>query len=238
MIGLFPFIFKSGASALAMMTIQEVLKRSGSDPAKQATTTTKVQGSSMGYDIVGAELESLIAGLDDDDMGGIGSEESLLDALSVSGAGTTDIIGAVRRARKQGAAQAVAAIANRNAGAVVDRGVSKRRRMPIGFAPTNIAAASSGTVPGQPQNLFRTERLVIPSDIAFDLGITDLKVGNQSQFAQSNEVPAVLFSEVAINTGVEFDTAEVGNQISIICRNKDTVNAVEFTAAAVGTVAK
>jgi hypothetical protein len=234
MIGLLPFIFKTGASALAFMTMQEIFKRSGSDPAKHATTT-KVQGTHMGFDIVGAGLEGLIAGLDDDDFGGIGDDSALLDALSVSGSGTHDIIGAAER---RGAAKAVAAIKSRSAAAVVDRGVSKRRRMPIGFAPTNIAAASSGTVPGQPQNLFRTERLVIPSDIAFDLGITDLKVGNQSQFAQSNEVPAVLFSEVAINTGVEFDTAEVGNQISIICRNKDTVNAVEFTAAAVGTVAK
>ena len=189
----------------------------------------------MSFDIVGASLENLIAGLDDDSFGGIGSDESLLDALSISGSGTTDIIGAAER---RGAQKAVAAIAAKRGAAVVDRGVSKRRRMPIGFAPTAIAAASSGTIPGQPQNLFRTERLVIPSDIAFDLGITDLKVGNQSQFAQSNEVPAVLFSEVAINTGVEFDTAEVGNQISIICRNKDAVNAIEFTAAAVGTVAK
>lgn len=233
MIGLLPFIFKTGASALAFMTMQEVFRRSGADPAKQATTT-KVQGTSMGYDIIGAGLESLIAGLDDD-MGGIGSEEALLDALSVSGSGTTDIIGA---AEARGARKAVAAIAAKRGAAVVDRGVSKRRKMPIGFAPTSIAAGSSGTIPGQPQNLFRTERLVIPSDIAFDLGVTDLKVGNQSQFAQSNEVPAVIFSEVAINTGVEFDTAEVGNQISLICRNKDTVNAVEFTAAAVGTVAK
>lgn len=184
----------------------------------------------MSYDIVGADLEGLISGLGDD--------ESLLDAMSVSGgsqmiagSGMQEIIGAAVK-------QTIRNIAAKNAGAVIDRGVSKRRRMPIGFAPTTIAAASSGTIPGQPQNLFRTERLVIPSDIAFDLGITDLKVGNQSQFAQSNEVPAVLFSEVAINTGVEFDTAEVGNQISIICRNKDAVNSVEFTAAAVGTVAK
>ena len=79
---------------------------------------------------------------------------------------------------------------------------------------------------------------MIPSDIAFDLGVTDLKVGNSSQFVQTTEVPAVLFSEVAINTGVEFDTAEVGNQISVSVRNKDAVNDVTFTAAAVGTVAK
>lgn len=192
----------------------------------------------MSYDIIGAEIESLIAGLDDDDEGGIGSDESLLDALSVSGTGTSEIIGAERRGMRRGAQAAVKAIAQRNAGAVIDRGASKRRKMPIGFTPTTIVANGSGVIPGNPQNLYRTERIIVPSDIAFDLGITDLKVGNQSQFAQSSEVPAVIFSEVAVSTGVEFDTAEVGNQISIAVRNKDAVNAVDFTAAAVGTVAK
>lgn len=236
MTGLLPFIFKTGVHALAYMSVAELLRKSGSDPAKQAAKQEQERISgTMAYDIIGAELEGLIAGLDDDDMGGIGSDESLLDALSVSGSGTSEIIGAAER---RGARKAVAAIKARGAGAVIDRGVSKKRRMPIGFTPTTIAAGSSGTIPGLPQNLYRTERLIVPSDIAFDLGVTDLKVGNQSQFAQSSEVPAVIFSEVAINTGVEFDTAEVGNQISIAVRNKDAVNAVDFTAAAVGTVAK
>lgn len=189
----------------------------------------------MSYDLVGAELEGLIAGLDDDDFGGIGSDEDLLNALAVSGSGTTEIIGAAER---RGAAKAVAAIRARQGAAVIQRPPSKKRRMPLGFTPTTITASSTGTIPGAPQNIYRTERLMIPSDIAFDLGIADLKVGNSSQFVQTTEVPAVLFSEVAINTGVEFDTAEVGNQISISVRNKDTVNDVVFTAAAVGTVAK
>lgn len=191
----------------------------------------------MSYDLIGAELEGLIAGLDDDDFGGIGADgdEELLDALSVSGTGTTEIIGAAER---RGAKRALNAIKAKRGMAVVQNSPSKKRRMPLGFAPTTVAASATGTIPGAPQNIYRTERLMIPSDIAFDLGVTDLKVGNSSQFVQTTEVPAVLFSEVAINTGVEFDTAEVGNQISVSVRNKDTVNDVVFTAAAVGTVAK
>ena len=189
----------------------------------------------MSYDLVGAELEGLISGIDDDDLGGIGSDEALLDALAVSGSGTTEIIG---RAMRQGAKKALQAVRAKGAMAVVQNAPNKKRRMPLGFTPTTITASSTGTIPGAPQNIYRTERLMIPSDIAFDLGVTDLKVGNSSQFVQTTEVPAVLFSEVAINTGVEFDTAEVGNQISVSVRNKDTVNDVVFTAAAVGTVAK
>lgn len=185
------------------------------------------------YDLIGADLMGLIAG-DDDDFGGIG-DEGLLDALSVSGMGTTELIGSEQ---KEGARKVIQAIKNRQGVAVVQNRPNRKRRMPLGFAPTTITAALTGSIPGAPQNIYRTERLMIPSDIAFDLGVTDLKVGNQSQFVQTTEVPAALFSEVAINTAVEFDTAEVGNQISISVRNKDAVNDVVFTAAAVGTVAK
>jgi hypothetical protein len=179
----------------------------------------------------------LVAGLDDEDVGAIGAgdDEALLQALSVSGSGMTEIIGAAQAA---GARKALAAVKAKKGMAVVENSPSRRRRMPLGFVPTTVVASGSATIPGAPQNIYRTERLMIPSDIAFDLGVTDMKVGNQSQFVQTTEVPAVLFSEVAINTGVEFDTAEVGNQISLAVRNKDTVNDVVFTAAAVGTVAK
>lgn len=190
-----------------------------------------------GYDIVGAELLGLVAGLDDDFAGSIGvsDDEAYLNALSVSGSGMTEIIGA---AEARGAQKALNAIKAKKGMAVVQNAPARRRRMPLGFVPTTVAASGTATIPAAPQNIFRAERLMVPSDIAFDLGVTDLKVGNQSQFAQSGEVPAVLFSEVAINTGVEFDTAEVGNQVSCAVRNKDTVNDVVFTAAAVGTVAK
>ncbi len=66
----------------------------------------------------------------------------------------------------------------------------------------------------------------------------DVKVGNQSQLVQSVEVPAALFSEVAIDTHVTFDTAEVGNQISVQARNKLAVGSVDFTAGMLGSIAK
>ena len=245
---LLPFLFKTGVSILAYQSLSALLSKSGTDNAKKQRRISpqpqplheqeEKESKTMAYEIIGAEeLEGLIAGLgdDDEDFGAVGSDEDLLNALSVSGSGTTEIIGA---AEKRGAKKALAALKARKGGAVVDRGVSKRRRMPIGFAPATILAGSSGIIPGSPQNIFRVERLVIPSSIAFDCGVTDLKVGNQSQFAQSSEVPAVIFSEVAINTHVEFDTAEVGNQISIGVHNTDASNSMAFTAAAIGTVAK
>lgn len=226
-----PWILQVGATAVASLLVTEVLKRSGKKQPE------KIGANTMSYDIVGAELMGLVAGLDDDFAGSIGAtdDEAFLQALSVSGSGMTEIIGA---AEARGAQKALNAIKAKKGMAVVQNAPARRRRMPLGFVPTTVAASGIATIPAAPQNIFRAERLMIPSDIAFDLGVTDLKVGNQSQFAQSGEVPAVLFSEVAINTGVEFDTAEVGNQVSCAVRNKDTVNDVVFTAAAVGTVAK
>ena len=188
-----------------------------------------------GYELVGRDHYGSI-GADY-----ISGDDDLLEALAVeglggdfiSGIGDSEIVG---RDGGNKSAELRRLIA-RNAGAVVNRGLDRRRRYPLGFIPTAIAAAANTAIPSAPQNLFRPERLVIPSDIAFDLGVRDIKVGNSSQFVQSAEVPAALFSEVAINTGVTFDTAEVGNQVSVDMRNK-SASALEFSAGLVGTIAK
>lgn len=186
------------------------------------------------FDIVGADL---MFGAADSD---------ILEALAVSGDGSSEIIGAeligaLKKAAASGSAaakKALHAVAMRNAGAVIKNDLKNRRRYPLGFVPTEVDSGDAATIPAAPQNLFRPERLVIPSDICFDFGVQDIKVGNQSQFAQSVEVPAAVFSEVSIDTNVTFDTAEVGNQISILVRNKGTTDNLEFTAAAIGTIAK
>lgn len=198
----------------------------------------------MSFDIVGDD--------DDDDYGSIGLEPQFvgaddmsflnslvsghLDAL-ISGDGTSEIIGAAPKAAAAKKKAALKQLAMRSAGAVIKRGLDRRRRYPLGVVPTTITSGDTETIPTTPQNLFRPERLVIPSDIAFDIGVTDVKVGNQSQFVETSEVPGSLFSEVAINTGVTFDTAEIGNQISVQVRNKSLAD-VEFTAGFVGTIAK
>jgi hypothetical protein len=196
-------------------------------------------GAIMSYDI--------LAGMDDDEFeGGVGldvigdddDDDDLLEAMTVSGAGNTDIIGAVKKAAKALVKKKVAQrVAQRNAGVVRQVGLQNRRRNPLGLVPTLIGAGVSIQVPAAPQNLFRAERLVVPSDIALDFGIADIKVGNVSQLVQATELPGAMFSEVAIDTGVSWDTAEVGNQISVTARNKSAAP-IEFSAALLGTIAK
>lgn len=205
-------------------------------------TVSGLEGNTMfnvgsAYDIVGDDAAGLIGA---DLM--FGADSDILEALSVSGDGSSEIIGAeligAARAGNPRAKAALRAVAMRNAGAVIKNDLKNKRRYPLGFVPTEVDAGDAATIPAAPQNLFRPERLVIPSDIAFDFGVQDIKVGNQSQFAQSVEVPAAVFTEVSIDTNVTFDTAEVGNQISILVRNKGTTDNLEFTAAALGTIAK
>jgi hypothetical protein len=219
----------------------EAIKKSG--PAIAEPVNTEEGNATMSYDLIGDM---------DDLFGAIGAEDDDLMEALVSGMGDSEIIGddddefgaelLVGARRSRGSAKARKAamlrkLAARGAAGVVKTGLDKRRRYPLGFVPTSIAAAATSSIPSSPQNLYRAERLVIPSDIAFDLGITDIKVGNASQFVQNVEVPAAIFSEVAIDTAVHFDTAEVGNQVSVSARNKSAV-AVEFTAALIGTAAK
>lgn len=182
-----------------------------------------ILGGSIGYDasLIGDDPDALLEAL----------AVSGMDDLLVSGDGSSEIIGNASRQA------ALSKIAQRNAGAVVQRALDRRRRYPLGVVPTSITAGTQSQIPAAPQNLFRPERKVIPSDIAFDVGVVDIKVGNVSQFVQSAEVPGALFSEVAINTGVNFDTAEIGNQISATIRNKSGAT-IEFSGAYVGTIAK
>lgn len=247
------------ASVLANATLgvlfTELLRASGRHGAAVSSIAAgNPQGENImsGYELIGLDDDD-----DDDDIGAIGAdiligddddddddeisgdEDDVLEAL-VSGMGDSEIIGArkrrrrVRRAKK---AKAIRRLAKRNAGAVISRGLERRRRYPLGFVPTNVTTGATQNIPAAPQNLFRPERLVIPSDIAFDLGVPDIKIGNMSQLVQDVELPGAIFSEVAIDTGVHFDTAEVGNQISCRARNKSAIT-IEFSAAVLGTIAK
>jgi hypothetical protein len=193
----------------------------------------------VGTSLIGADENALlhalaVSGGAADLIAGLGDSEIVgTDALALIGAAHAAGPSHVNAARQK----ALQAIAMRNAGAVIKTGLDKRRRYPLGFVPTTLPASTTALVPSAPQNLFRPERFVVPSDIAFDVGVVDIKVGNASQLVQSVEVPAALFSEVAIDTNVTFDTAEVGNQVSVQVRNK-TLAPLEFTAGLIGTIAK
>jgi hypothetical protein len=201
-----------------------------------------IMGDDDDFGEIGADLD-LVAGMgtseivgaeDDEEHEEWGADEDLLNALSIGAArrGKHKKANAFRRA-----AQKIAAFRKVDPGAVAirQRDLNKRRRFPLGFQPTTVAAGATSNIPAAPQDMFRPERLVIPSDIAFDFGVQDVKVGNTSQLVSGGEVPAAIFTEVSIDTHVHFKTAEIGNQISVSVRNK-TTGEIEFSAGIIGTV--
>ena len=144
-------------STTVTILLSELVRSSGREAAKAATPpkleetqpTTPIQGNIImsQYDLIG------------DDFGGVGAdligEDALLHALSVSGfddddvdliegLGNTEIVGAAGAAPAgKKVKQALRKIAMRNAGAVVENALTRRRRYPLGFVPTVVDGGTS-----------------------------------------------------------------------------------------------
>ena len=128
------------------------------------------------YEILGDDEMRMIAGQDDLD--------SILSGQDNSG----------------GMEAARAAILARNGLLLKKTAPTKSRRFPLGFASVGtVAATTSATIVSRPQVLFRGERLVVPSDIAGDFTIDDVKVGKDSQFVAEGSIPARALQEDGID---------------------------------------
>jgi len=117
---------------------------------------------------------------------------------------------------------------------VVPRQVTKAREYPLGFPTTTIAAGASAVINAQPQVPFRGRRLIIPSDIAGSILITDLKIGKNSMFPTSNPVPGRAFTELGVGVDLNLDTAQISQIVSISVTNTSGA-ALDFNAALIGT---
>jgi hypothetical protein len=94
------------------------------------------------------------------------------------------------------------------------------RKLPLGgFRATVFAANPVVNISNQPQIPFRTERLVVPSNVGVDFDITDLKVGNVSQFVASGNVPGLTFSEQAFQVELKGDTAYISQTVTVQVQN-------------------
>lgn len=128
--------------------------------------------------------------------------------------GAIDLVGA------QYGGPSAAELAARNATGVVDLVPTKSRKYPLGFPTTAIAASGgTGAISAQPQIPFRGERLIIPSDFAGALLITDLKVGKNSQLAAANPLPARAFTEQGWGVDLHLDTADVAQFVTLNLTN-------------------
>lgn len=135
-----------------------------------------------------------------------------------------------------GPAQAALAqqLAARHAAMVVPRHATKSREYPLGFPTTTVKAGASQTIQAQPQVPFRGRRLIIPSDIAGSVLLTDIKVGKNSMFPTSNPVPGRAFTELGVGVDLNLDTAQISQIVALSVTNTSLAD-ITFNAALIGT---
>jgi len=129
-----------------------------------------------------------------------------------------------------------AAVANRRVaeGAIVkDSAPTKAREYILGFDSTAVPGSTSANITKRPQVIFRPERVVVPSAVGVDFQIVDIKIGKNSQFTASGEVPAVVFAETSFGVRLKMDTAQVSMDVTISVRNTNAAQR-NFTAAIIG----
>lgn len=143
--------------------------------------------------------------------------------------------GAANRQKQLMAARA-AALAGRRVqeGAILrDVNPTKAREYILGFDSTAVPGSTSANITKRPQVIFRPERVVVPASVGVDFQMVDIKVGKNSQFSASGEVPAVVFSETSFGVRLKMDTCQVSMDVTLSVRNTNAAQR-NFTAAIIG----
>jgi len=166
------------------------------------------------YEILGDEL--LLTGEDDDLMMGD-------DSIKIS-----------NRAREMAAAK----ILGRNSLLLKPTRPTKARVFPLGFISDGpVPPSGSVTIISRPQVVYRGDRLVVPSDIAGEFQIDDVKVGKDSQLVAEGPLPARCLQENAVAVSFQMDTAQISQDISISVTNTSGAARI-FRAMIVGNAAE
>ncbi len=98
--------------------------------------------------------------------------------------------------------------------------VNRRHRLMVaGMGFTTVALGAVATITIAPQRLFKPKLLSIPNSIALYFAITGVFVGQDSQLAAAGAFPCECFTETAVNAPIDWDTANIGNTITINIQN-------------------
>jgi hypothetical protein len=201
----------------------------------------------MRTDIVGSYQHEIVG--DDDSEGSfehLGGDEAGWDFVGDEDSGdeTGDDMGVWYPGRKKKAAGRQRALMQARAAAMAQRRVqegailrdlnpTKSREYILGFDSTAVPGSTSANITKRPQTIFRPERVVVPAAVGVDFQMVDIKVGKNSQFSASGEVPAVVFAETSFGVRLKMDTAQVSMDVTLSVRNTN-VNLRNFTAAIIG----
>lgn len=204
----------------------------------------------FGDDSSGAGMDSDLLGTMSDIAGaefvqGAGSDpvSALLGMSDIAG-GDADMLGLSlnplnlfrrKRANKKALVRAaINAKLAKHGAAVLDRRNQKARRFPSPLPATIVAAGAAATISTQPQTLFRPERLVVPASLAPSFVLTDVKVGNVSQFPNAGELPLEIFAQNGVDCTITLDTVNPAISLSVSVINI-TGGALTFRGGFIGT---
>ena len=170
---------------------------------------TEIMGDGSDGDVEGDILGELLGEVDGDDSG---RDYSLVGAAS-----------AKTQRNMQKRAMARDLMARRVRSGALLRSVPPRnaREYALGLGSTSVAGSSSANINVQPQVIFRPERLVVPSNLAMDFLITDIKVGKNSQLVSTGALPAVMFTENAFGVRLRMDTAQISMFVTVSVTNQN-----------------
>jgi hypothetical protein len=111
------------------------------------------------------------------------------------------------------------------------------RTYPLSIASSGTVAASATVVlTARAQAAFKPQRFVVPSTIAPNFLINSIKIGARPQTVDGADtgIPAEVFSEVAQNNLMDFDSIQPGIDLYVTVTNLDTQNAHAFRGTFIG----
>ena len=123
-----------------------------------------------------------------------------------------------------GMASAISGVANDliGRGAVVQSGPTQGRRQNLGFSSTSVTSLATTNAESAPQTIFRPDRLFIPSANTASFNVASVVIGNLNQFVNDKACPSAMFSELAVNADVEYDTSPAAVTIAVGLTSLDT----------------
>lgn len=104
-------------------------------------------------------------------------------------------------------------------GYLVQKPPTSKQVVFLGFGPQTINGNATFVFSSQPQRIFRGERLTVPSALANNFAINDLKVGTDSMNVGAGPIPAAVFSELGMLVALEIETASPGILILLSISN-------------------
>lgn len=174
-------------------------------------------------DILGASDDELLAEIlsgDDDLSLALGAEEILGAGMPAK---------ALPPAVKQALARRAVAVRNRQ--------FTKRRTFLLGLNSLAVGAGLNFQINARPQYPFTTTRFLIPATFAPNFVINQINIGQQPVLVAAGAIPAEAFTEVAVGVQTIWDTAAIGNEVTVDATSIAAA-AADFRSVMFGTAVK